>query len=92
MPEHSVIIPVFNEEKNVKILINEFNKVFKKKSLTNIEVIFVNDGSNDRTGKIKIKNKKIRLLNLKKNYGQSIAIQAGIKGVKIKEIFLNIFK
>ena len=45
MPELSVIIPVFNEEKNVKILINEFNKVFKKKSLTNIEVIFVNDGS-----------------------------------------------
>ena len=30
MPELSVIIPVFNEEKNVKILINEFNKVFKK--------------------------------------------------------------
>ena len=79
MPELSVIIPVFNEEKNVKILINEFNKVFKKKSLTNIEVIFVNDGSNDGTGKIKIKNKKIRLLNLKKNYGQSIAIQAGIE-------------
>ena len=78
MPELSVIIPVFNEENNIKILINEFNKVFKKKSLTNIEVIFVNDGSNDRTGKIKIKNKKIRLLNLK-NYGQSIAIQAGIE-------------
>ena len=59
MPELSVIIPVFNEEKNVKILINEFNKVFKK-SLTNIEVIFVNDGVMIEQEKLKLKI-KIRL-------------------------------
>ena len=79
MIELSVIIPVFNEEKNVKILINQFNKILKRNLFQNIEVLFVNDGSTDRTKNIKFKNKKIRLLNLKKNYGQSIAIQAGIE-------------
>ena len=45
----SIIIPLFNEEKNIKKLYKKFSQIFKKK---NVEIIFVNDNSYDNSGKI----------------------------------------
>ena len=77
MHELSIVIPVMNEEDNILPLIQSINK-----ALSNIdyEVIFVDDGSTDST-KTRIKEllyKNIALLELKKNYGQSTAMTAGI--------------
>ena len=74
----SIIIPVYNEEGNINLLNKKVFNTLKNKSF---EIIFVNDGSNDSSvSKIKILSNKydnITLINLKKNFGQTAAIQAG---------------
>ena len=79
----SLIIPLFNEEKNIQFLINEFLNI--KNLLTeNFEIILVNDCSTDNTLKvinsIKVdKSENIRIINNKKNLGQSWSLHIGIK-------------
>lgn len=76
-PLLSVVIPVYNEEENVEML---SDKVEKALSAYPYELILVDDGSRDNTvKKIKaLENPKIILIQLKKNYGQSLALAAGI--------------
>lgn len=77
MRELSVVITVMNEEENIKPLIEALTN-----SLEGIdyEVVFVDDGSTDRTKKeiIANANNRIKLVELRKNYGQSTAMTAGI--------------
>ena len=74
----SIIIPVYNEEGNINLLNKKVFNTLKNKSF---EIIFVNDGSSDNSvSKIKILSNNydnITLINLKKNFGQTAAIQAG---------------
>ena len=78
--ELSVIVPMYNEEGNIK---NLFDNI--KNSLKNIkyEIIFVNDGSNDNSDnvvrKLCSKNKTIKYICFSKNYGKDAAVFAGIK-------------
>ncbi len=83
-PKLSVIVPAYNEERNVKILIKELKKVLdriKKEKISDYEVIFVNDGSKDKTQeiseKIKKKDKNLKIIQLRKNFGQTPALKAG---------------
>ena len=74
----SVIIPIFNEKDNISILSKKLDNSLKN---FNYEVIFINDGSTDGSEKkilsmIK-KYRNYNLVNFKKNYGQTAAIQAG---------------
>ena len=86
----SIIIPAYNSQKFIEECIsNTLNKINKE-----IELIIINDNSIDDTKKICIKflNKKnnIRLINLKKNCGVSVARNVGIKESKGKYlIFLD---
>ena len=74
----SIIIPVYNEADNIKLLVKKI-----KDSLKNYkyEVLFINDGSADNTEKIIeeiIKfDKRFVCINFKRNYGQTAALQAG---------------
>lgn len=76
----SVVVPVFNEVENVPTLIQEIHDVLATLNL-NSEIIIVNDGSRDGTGKIldewakKIENLKV--VHLRKNFGQTSALVAG---------------
>lgn len=76
-PLLSIVIPVYNEEENVELLSEEVEAAL---SAYPYELILVDDGSQDATAeKIKaLENKKIILIELKKNYGQSLALAAGI--------------
>lgn len=76
-PLLSIVIPVYNEEENVELLSEEVEAAL---SAYPYELILIDDGSQDATaGKIKaLENKKIILIELKKNYGQSLALAAGI--------------
>lgn len=79
MVELSVIIAVCNEEDNIKPLIEKIKKSFLG-SGTEYEVIFVDDGSVDKTADV-IRgsiDENIILVELRKNFGQSAALQAGI--------------
>ena len=47
--ELSVVVPCFNEEKNISELVNRCLALFSKKEISG-EIILVNDGSQDNTG------------------------------------------
>jgi len=77
MKELSLVVCVYNEEQNIKPLSEQV-----KAALAGIdyEVLFVDDGSTDRTrDEIRaIADEHFLLVELKRNYGQSSALQAGI--------------
>lgn len=77
----SIVIPVYNEEDNVIPLIQQIDD-----SLTgyDYEMIFVDDFSTDRTryNVTKLKLPHVVLIELRKNYGQSLALAAGIDQAK----------
>ena len=77
----SIIIPVYNEQGNVDLLTEAIEKALKGYKY---EIIFIDDYSNDNTrNEIKeMKNPKVVLIEMKKNYGQSSALQAGIEYAK----------
>jgi len=79
--EISVVLPVYNEEGNLKPLFKELKQVLNQNYET-WEVIFVDDGSTDSTpkklSKIQKQNTQVKVLTLKTNFGQTNAIQAGI--------------
>ncbi|MBS7563224.1 glycosyltransferase family 2 protein [Mucilaginibacter sp. Bleaf8] len=77
MPELSVVITVLNERENIKPLIEEIRKAL---SLIDYEVVFVDDGSDDGTQQeiVSHADDRIKLVELRKNYGQSTAMTAGI--------------
>lgn len=81
MKKLSLVICVFNEESNIKPLSEQI-----KSALNNFdfEAIFVDDGSTDRTRNeiISINDERFILVELKRNYGQSSALQAGIDQAK----------
>ena len=77
----SLIIPLHNEEDNIVFLIDLVPKALGLiKAIEDYEIIFVNDGSTDRTKEFlghKLPD-KCRFLNLKHRYGQTAAIKAGL--------------
>ena len=81
--EISVVTPVFNEEKNLKIFKNELEKVFKKMKIKNYEVIFCLDPSKDKSEAIISsfcrENKNYCLIKTSRNFGQAACTMAGIK-------------
>lgn len=87
MVELSVIIAVCNEEKNVDPLVEKINKSLPGCG-TEYEVIFVDDGSTDATADAVRKNinQNILLVELRRNFGQSAALQAGIDHARGKYV------
>jgi len=79
--KYSVVIPVFNEEENVAKLHSELMKVMKALK-SDFEIIFVNDGSTDGTERVLKSLKPITIITFRKNFGQSAALDAGIKASK----------
>lgn len=81
MPKYSVVIPVFNEEQVIETTYVRLKNVMEKVS-EDYELIFINDGSYDKSDilikEICNKDQRVRLLNLSRNFGQDIAISAGL--------------
>jgi glycosyltransferase involved in cell wall biosynthesis len=73
----SVVICVFNEEPNIRPLSEQIMDALQN---IDFEAIFVDDGSTDKTKQeiLKINDPRFLLVELKRNYGQSSALQAGI--------------
>ena len=74
----SVVVPLMNEEDNIKYLIEEVDKALKN---YDYELILVDDGSTDNTVREikKHMNDKTKLVVLNRNYGQTSAMAAGIE-------------
>lgn len=77
-PSISIVVPVYNEEGNVEALHQEIKDVCESNQY-DYEIIFVNDGSKDGTDTICRKLSPIKYICLRKNFGQTAAMDAGIK-------------
>lgn len=77
----SIVVPVYNEEGNVKELHQEIKTVCEAEGYE-YEIIFVDDGSKDKTGEICKTLSPLRYLRLRRNSGQTAAMDAGIKAAK----------
>ncbi|HMH69930.1 MAG TPA: glycosyltransferase family 2 protein [Candidatus Saccharimonadales bacterium] len=81
----SIVIPIYNEALNVKPLYKAVQSIVKKLPQT-FELIFVDDGSSDdsvrRIRKVALGDKKVKLVELARNFGKEIAVTAGIHAAK----------
>ena len=80
-PEISVFLPVFNEEENIGRLNLRLNEELTKLGRS-YEVIYVDDGSTDgslsRLREFAANDSRVRVISLRRNYGQTAAMSAGI--------------
>lgn len=78
MKDLSVVITVLNEKDNIEPLLKEIRYALEG---LNYEVVFVDDGSSDGTQKeiLRCADARVNLVELRRNYGQSTAMTAGIE-------------
>lgn len=81
MKDLSIIIPIYNEEGNIQILLDRLSGVVNSLKL-DVEYVFINDGSRDRSmeliKELANKNPAVRYIDLSRNFGHQIAVSAGI--------------
>ncbi len=81
LPKLSVVVCVYNEEENIRPLIDQISSALEGYAY---EMVYVDDGSTDGTLKelYAIEHDRLRVIEFKKNYGQSLALMAGIDYAK----------
>jgi len=88
--EISLVIPVYNEEDNVRILHDRIRTVLEQLGKS-YEIIFVDDGSQDRTfsilEEIHRENPRLKVIKFRGNFGQSAAMAAGFEAAKGEFVF-----
>jgi dolichol-phosphate mannosyltransferase len=84
-PALSIVVPVFNEEENMSILQSELRAVLAG---LDHEVIFIDDGSTDRSAEKIERGPNVRVLRFERNAGQSAALYAGIKAARGQTIVM----
>ena len=87
MTDLSVVFPVYNEEENVPILLEEIARALAGRPWTS-EIVAVDDGSSDRSLEVllqaRVKYPTLRVLRLEKNSGQTAALDAGWRAARGK--------
>jgi glycosyltransferase involved in cell wall biosynthesis len=85
VPDLSIIVPVYDEEDSLSPLWTELREVLDRLGLA-YEVIFVDDGSRDRSAEIirgfREADARVRLVRLKENGGETAATDAGFKAAR----------
>ena len=81
---YTIVIPIYNEERTLHILLNKLKKLENE----NIDIIIINDGSDDNTEEILKKNNLFIILNNIENIGKGASIQKGIMSAKNQNIIL----
>jgi glycosyltransferase involved in cell wall biosynthesis len=80
MPKYSIVVPFHNEEENVTVLYARLKQVMEHVG-DSFELVFVDDGSNDRTYKlleeIAAVDSRVLVIKLRRNFGQTPALAAG---------------
>lgn len=78
----SIIVPCYNEAKNVNLIYDCISKNFK--DIKKYEIIFINDGSKDNTYKVlkelsEKAKENIKIINFSRNFGKEAAMYAGLE-------------
>lgn len=78
MKKYSIIVPLYNEAENIEELHQRLKKTMDSLG-ESYEVIFVDDGSTDKTYEIAKGLNPLKIVKFRKNFGQTPALDAGIK-------------
>ena len=89
----SLIIPIFNEYDGIPFLVGSLNEFFGKNSNLQAEVIFVNDGSRDKSY-TRLKESehltyRAKVINFSRNFGSHAALRAGIANAAGERVCFN---
>lgn len=80
MKKLSIIVPCFNEEESIPYFYDEVKKVTKNMDIK-LELIFVDDGSRDKTLEViksKTDDKEVKYISFSRNFGKESAMYAGL--------------
>ena len=90
-PQLSVVIPIYNEEKNISNLYDRLTGVMQTLGEA-YEFIFVNDGSRDNSlaliKTLSQRDEKVRYIDFSRNFGHQIAVSAGLDHTRGKAIVI----
>ena len=79
----SIIVPCYNEEESLNLFYKEFSKHIKKIKDVTYELLFINDGSKDKTFEVILelasKDSNIKYISFSRNFGKEAAMYAGLK-------------
>ena len=85
MKKISIIIPAYNEEEVAQECYNRLEEVLNKLNNYENEIIFINDGSKDKTLEILTElanqNENVKIVSFSRNFGHQAAVTAGLKYV-----------
>lgn len=80
--KYSIVVPVFNEEETIPLFYERIIPIMDSLN-ESYEIIFVNDGSKDNTYnellKLTNKDKRIKVIDFSRNFGQQAALLSGFK-------------
>lgn len=86
MKKITIIVPAYNEEESLPFLYERLTKLIDNIKNYKFEVLFVNDGSKDKTleiiKEIRQKDKRYCYVNLSRNFGKEVAMMAGLDYAK----------
>lgn len=89
MIEYSFVVPAYNEEKNIPVLYEKIIRLMNQVK-ESWELIFINDGSKDRTLQIlqelSEKDNHVKYIDLSRNFGHQLALSAGLHHASGKAI------
>jgi polyisoprenyl-phosphate glycosyltransferase len=84
-PEISVVVPVYNEDENIELLLKRLVPVLELVAAS-FEILFVDDGSRDTTlavlRRMHAADKRVKVIALSRNFGKEVAIAAGLDFTK----------
>ncbi len=85
MKKISLVVPMYCEEKNVNECYKRISGVLGELEGYDFEIIFVNDGSKDKTlellSRIAKEDKRVKIISFSRNFGHQAAVTAGLKQV-----------
>ncbi|MFN9788248.1 MAG: glycosyltransferase family 2 protein, partial [Pirellulaceae bacterium] len=80
-PSVTLIVPVFNEQDNIEPLYQQLRPVMDQ--MGDVELVIVDDGSTDATPErlqgIVARDRRVVVVQFRRNYGQTAAMQAGLE-------------
>ena len=86
MKKVTIIIPAYNEEESLPLLHERLNKVINNLTEYEFEILFINDGSKDKTVQIikefRAKDERVSYVDFSRNFGKEVAMIAGLDYAK----------
>ncbi|MCA0425368.1 MAG: glycosyltransferase family 2 protein [Proteobacteria bacterium] len=82
-PLISLVVPCYNEEENIDSIYSAMTNAFMPSTDISLEIVFVNDGSSDRTAelldRLATSDDRVSVIHLSRNFGHQAAVSAGLE-------------